>query len=506
MKPDKNSFEIDGKSLTVERFIDIVYNGTEVRLTKKAEAAVKKCNNYLRQILESGETVYGINTGFGKLAKVRISDDKLEELQTNLILSHAVGVGEPLSEVETRGVMVLRANCLSQGNSGVRPVVITTLLDMLNKGVHPLIPSRGSVGASGDLAPLAHLALTLIGKGKAKYRGKIYRGGTALKKANITPLVLQPKEGLALINGTQVMTALGLISVAQAKRLAEWADLIGAAGTDAILGSAKIADSGISRLRPHKGQKESAERIRKYLIRSEINLSHRGCGKIQDNYSFRCMPQVHGAVRDAVAHVGKLLTIEANSVTDNPLIFPDKKKVISGGNFHGEPVALALDYLSMGVAELGNISERRTATLIDSSMSNLPAFLAVEGGLNSGFMMLQVTAAALVNESKVLSHPASVDSIPTSANQEDHVSMGVTSALKLKQITKNTAGILAIELLSSIQGIEFRRPLKSSRYIERMIQTVRKDKKIPFVKKDHEFHQYVQKLTELILNEDPPVN
>ncbi|MBD3168090.1 MAG: histidine ammonia-lyase [candidate division Zixibacteria bacterium] len=496
---------INGNSLNIDDFIKVIYDNEQVKLSPEARKNVKKCNDYLNSIVEKGETVYGINTGFGKLAGVRIDDSKLEELQENLLLSHAVGVGEPLSEEETRGVILLRANCLAKGYSGVREQVIDTLIGMLNAGVHPVIPSRGSVGASGDLAPLAHLALVLIGRGKAKYKNRTLNGATALKKAGLKPLKLGPKEGLALINGTQVMTALGLKSIYLASRLVEWADLIGAAGTDGILGSATIAYTGVSDLRPYRGQRETARNISRYLKNSEINLSHRNCGKVQDNYSFRCMPQVHGAVRNAVDYALNTLTVEANSVTDNPLIFAGSDKVISAGNFHGEPVALVLDYLSMAVAELGNISERRVAALLDPNLSGLPPFLALESGLNSGFMIFQVTAAALVSENKVLAHPSSVDSIPTSANQEDHVSMGTTSALKLGNILINTSRVLAIEMLSAAQAIDFRRPMKSSNYIEWMVSRVREELNIPFIKHDQEFTNVIDEVSDYILETSPEI-
>lgn len=473
---------IDGDNLTLEDVEAVALRGARVRIHPRAVSKTKKCREYVEKIVDAGETVYGINTGFGSLCRKRISKTDTEKLQENLILSHALSVGPVFSEEEVRAIMLLRANVLAKGFSGVRLQVVQTLVDMINKGVHPMIPEKGSVGASGDLAPLAFMSLPLMGKGWVFYEGRLTEGKRAFKKAGISPLKLSSKEGLALINGTCVMTALGVLCLLKAERLAELADMAGALSLEAALCTPAAFDPNVQKARKHKGQKISAENLVRLTRASQIREFHKACPKVQDPYSFRCMPQVHGAVRDALSYVRSVLEIEVNSATDNPLIFPDQNKVISAGNFHGEPVALALDFLGVGVSELASISERRIASLTNPATSGLPAFLAKEPGLNSGFMMAQIVAASLVSENKGLSHPASVDSIPTSMNQEDHVSMGTIAARKAREIVNNSEDVLAVEFLAACQGIDFRSPLKPGSGTGRIYQKIRS--RIPPVTKD----------------------
>jgi histidine ammonia-lyase len=452
--------QIDGENLRLEDVEEVALKGAKVKIATKAIAKIKKCRKYVEEVIGCGETVYGINTGVGKLCRVKIKPDEIEKLQRNLILSHAVSFGPIFSQEEVRAIMLLRANVLAKGNSGVRVKMIQTLVDMLNKGVHPMIPEKGSVGASGDLAPLAFIGLVMIGEGWAFYKGKLYSGKEALKKAGIKPLKLLAKEGLAMINGTQVMTAVGALALLRAERLVGLADMSGAMSAEAALCTPVAFDEKIQKVRKFKGQAQSAKNLRNLMKNSQIREFHKACPKVQDPYSFRCMPQVHGAVRDSIRHVRGVLETEINSATDNPLIFPDQGQVISGGNFHGEPVALAMDLLGIALSDLANMSERRTAALMDPDMSDLPPFLAAEPGVNSGFGTMQIAAAALVSENKVLAHPASVDTVPTSINQEDHVSMGTIAARKAREIADNTESVLAIEFLSACQGIDFRSPLK----------------------------------------------
>jgi len=412
------------------------------------------------RVVASGETVYGVTTGFGDLADVRISPEQTATLQRNLVRSHAAGVGEPLPEEVVRAMLVLRVNALAVGLSGVRPELADLLVAMLNAGVHPHIPSRGSVGASGDLAPLAHLALVVIGEGEAMVGGSRLAGSEALAAAGLEPMELGAKEGLALLNGTQLMAALGALAAADARRLVITADVVGAMSLEAMLGTASAFDEALIGARPHPGQVASAARLRGLLADSEIGASHRSSPhRLQDPYSLRCMPQVHGAVHDALAPLEGVLAVEMNAATDNPLVFPDGR-VVSGGNFHGEPLALALDQARVALTALATISERRTARLVDARLSGLPAFLAAEPGLESGLMIAQYTAAALVNELKTVAHPASVDTIPTSANQEDHVSMGATSALLLREAVDRVTAVLAIETLCAARGLDLRAPLR----------------------------------------------
>ncbi|MBX9878356.1 MAG: histidine ammonia-lyase [Candidatus Obscuribacterales bacterium] len=446
---------IDGFSLSLEDLEPVADARRPVKLSDAALKQLTDSRATVEKILAGGKPVYGITTGFGKFKDVYIDPADSKVLQKNLILSHAAGVGANLDTRITRVIMLLRANALAKGFSGIRPSVVQLLLDCLNKGVHPLIPEKGSLGASGDLAPLAHLSLLLIGYGKAEYQGKIMDASEALAKAGLQPVELEAKEGLALTNGTQAMAAIGSLTLLQAERLAKMADIIGAMSLEAQLGSAKAFDERIHKARPIPGQLASAANLRRLLKDSGIVESHTDCAMVQDAYSLRCMPQVHGASRQAFAHVRSILEIEINSATDNPLVFGDD--VLSGGNFHGQPLALPFDYMSIALAELANISERRTERLVNSALSNgLPAFLTEFGGLNSGFMIAHYTAAALVSENKPLAHPASVDSIPTSANQEDHVSMGTIGSRKARDILGNTTKVLAIELLCATQGLDFR--------------------------------------------------
>lgn len=451
---------LTGHNLTLEDFYDAVLQGRPVRLTPSAKTRMAKSQGVIRRAAAGNKPVYGVTTGFGKLADQRIPPTDVEQLQVNLVRSHAAGVGEPLTTEETRGLMLLRANVLARGHSGVRPQLVDHLLRLLNRKVHPVIPCRGSVGACGDLAPLAHLALVLLGEGEAMVGGRRVHGRTALAQAGLKPVRLNAKEGLSLVNGTQAMLALGLLAHRRATILVETADVAGAMSLEALKGTPVAFDPRIHRLRPYPGQITVAANLRALLTKSEIRVSHLDCSRVQDAYSLRCMPQVHGAVRDALDYIRRTLLIELNSVTDNPLVFPERDEVLSGGNFHGQPLGLVLDHMAIAITELASIAERRIERLTNPEYGDLPPFLSPDPGLNSGFMLAQVTAAALTSENKVLSHPASVDSIPTSGNREDHVSMGMGSALKLKQVLSNAEHILAIELLCAAQGVEFHRPLK----------------------------------------------
>ncbi len=441
--------------------------GTEpVALADGWRDGVGRALEAVRKRLDAGEALYGINTGFGRLARTRISSPELATLQLYIVRSHAAGVGPPLADATIRLVLVLKAASLARGLSGVRPVVIDRLLQLVNAGIHPLVPSQGSVGASGDLAPLAHLSLALIGEGRVRVAGKECDAAGALAAAGIEPLVLGPKEGLALLNGTQVSTALALEGLFAAEDLLLGSIVTGAMTLDAALGSREPFDARIHAARGHASQADVAAAFRAVLTESEIGRSHEDCDRVQDPYSLRCQPQVAGACLQQLRSAAAVLAVEANCVSDNPLVFGEEGEVLSGGNFHGEPVAFAADNMALAIAEIGALAERRIAMLIDTGLSQLPPFLVEQGGLNSGFMMAQVTAAALASENKSLAHPASVDSMPTSANQEDHVSMSTFAARRLAQMTENTRGIVAIELLAAGQGIDFRRPLRSSEALE----------------------------------------
>jgi histidine ammonia-lyase len=466
--------EIDGRSLTLDQFRAVVFERAPCRLGRAARTRVAAGRRVVEKVLERGDAVYGVNTGFGDLANVRIEPANLGLLQERLVLSHCAGVGEPLPDRAVRGMLLLRANTLARGHSGVRVALIEALLGLLAADALPVIPSRGSAGASGDLAPLAHLALPLLGRGRVRLAGREAPAAEGLAKAGLEPLHLQPKEGLALINGTQAMTALLALAVLEAGRLVKIADLVAALSTDAVRGTDTAFDARLHALRPYPGQQASAANLWGLMQGSAIRESHRENDfRVQDPYSLRCTPQVHGAARDLLEDVARKVALEMNSVTDNPLVFPDEEAILSGGNFHGEPMALAADVLAIGLAELGAMSERRIDKLTNADFSGLPPFLVRDAGLNSGFMLAQVTAAALASENKVLCHPASVDSIPTSADKEDHVSMGMGAALKLHQVLANVRRVLAIELLCAAQGIDLLRPLRSSASLERLHAAVR---------------------------------
>jgi histidine ammonia-lyase len=487
----------------LEQVREVAAERRPVLLSADARAAVNRARAVVDEIVASNKLAYAITTGVGKLSDVRIAGDEIRELQVNLVRSHAVGVGEPLAIAETRAMMLLRANSLAKGCSGVRAIVIDTLCEMLNRGITPFVPSQGSVGASGDLAPLAHLALSLIGEGECvEPTGARVPSGDVLKRAQITPLALEAKESISLINGTQGMLAVGTLALLAAETLVDSADVLGGLCCDALKGTDTAFDERIHKARPHRGQMKSAANLRKMLEGSQIRESHRECGRVQDAYSLRCIPQVHGAVRDTLAHCREVFEIEVNSAVDNPLVFiTDAKKsegdVISGGNFHGEPLAFALDFLGIALSALAGISERRIERLVNPALSEgLPPFLAQGAGLNSGFMMPQVTAAALVSENKVLAHPASVDSITTSGNKEDFVSMGMTAANKLKRIVENTRNVLAIEAMAVAQAIDFLAPLKSSMRGQAAHTAIRAV--CPVVEKDRVMYKDLARLSEMI--------
>lgn len=459
---------LDTAPLALEDVERVARGGdTEVVLGEAARARIEAAREVVDRAVDAGRVVYGLTTGFGALAEVVIPVERITELQKNLIRSHAAGVGEPLPEPEVRAIMLLRANVLALGHSGVRPVVVERILDLLNHRIHPVVPSRGSVGASGDLAPLSHIALALMGEGEVLVEGSRAAASDAMRAAGLEPVELAAKEGLALNNGTQAMTGVGTLALLAAERAVETAEVAGAMSLEAMRGTPDPFDEALQRVRPQPGQITSAARLRALLRGSEIRESHReNDPRVQDAYSLRCMPQVHGAARDALDFVERAVAVEMNAATDNPMVFADTGEILSGGNFHGQPVAIAADVLAIVVAELGAISERRTERLVNPSLSGLPAFLARDGGLHSGLMMAQVTAAALASENKVLAHPASVDSIPTSAGKEDHVSMGATAAHKAARAVANTARVLAIELIAAAEALEFRRPLRSSPALE----------------------------------------
>jgi histidine ammonia-lyase len=499
---------LDGENLTFEQVVAIAYgnaNEPRVVLSEKAKLQVKRSANAVQKLLERGEIAYGITTGFGAFKDKIISLEEVELLQRNIVVSHAVGVGNPFDIPTTRAIMLIRANTLARGFSGIRLETLELLLEFVNKGVHPVIPEKGSLGASGDLAPLAHMSLPLIGEGEAEYNGERLSGREALAEAGLKPVVLAAKEGLALTNGTTIMTAVGLLETWKAIRLANLADIAGCLSLEALNGTMMAFDARIHALRPHPRQMQCAENLRSILSGSEFTREF-DATNVQDAYTLRCMPQVHGACRDAVAYAEWLLKLELNSVTDNPLIFCDENceniDVVSGGNFHGEPLALAFDYMAIALSELGNISERRLMRLTDeaSNAHVLPAFLTEEGGLNSGFMIVQYTAAALCTENKILSHPASVDTIPTSANVEDHVSMGATSALKLRQIAENLEQIIALELFAAAQGIDFRKKRmgadkKLGRKTQPVYDLIRA--KVPFIERDTVMYPHIESVKKI---------
>ncbi len=498
-----NALHINGNDLTLQDVREVATERRAVLLAPDARAAVDLARAVVDEIVAGNKVAYAITTGVGKLSDVRIPGDQIRELQVNLVRSHAVGVGEPLSVAETRAIMLLRANSLAKGHSGVRAVVIDKLCEMLNRGVTPMVPSQGSVGASGDLAPLAHLALALIGEGECfDEKGQRIPSSEALKRAQITPLVLESKETISLINGTQAMLAVGTLALLAAETLVDSADVLGGLSCDALKGTDTAFDERIHKARPHAGQTKTAANLRRMLEGSQIRESHRACGRVQDAYSLRCIPQVHGAVRDTLAHCREIFETEANSAVDNPLVFITNAKnaegdVISGGNFHGEPLAFALDFLAIALSALAGISERRIERLVNPALSEgLPPFLAPGAGLNSGFMMPQVTAASLVSENKVLAHPASVDSITTSGNKEDYVSMGMTAAIKLKRIVENTRNVLAIEAMAVAQALDFLAPLKTSKRGQAAHAAIRSV--CPTMEKDRVMYKDLARISELI--------
>lgn len=456
---------LDGHQLTLRQVSAAAVHNDRVGISPAAIAAMERSRAVVERLAAGDMPVYAVNTGVGLLADVRVPAADLETLQRNVVRSHCAGVGQPLSRAETRAMMLIRANVLAKGYSGIRPLIAQRLCDLLNARVTPVVPSRGSVGASGDLAPLAHMALVLIGEGEAEFEGARMKGADALRRAGIEAVTLASKEGISLLNGTQAMLGIGCLELEQAERLAHAADVICAMTLDGLRGTPRAFDARIHEIRPHPGQIASAANLEKLLRGSEIRASHITCRRVQDAYSLRCAPQVHGAVRDTLAEARRVFEIELNAVTDNPLVIGDE--IISGGNFHGEPLAFALDYLAIAVTALAGISERRIDRLVNPALNEeLPAFLAGHPGLESGFMMIQVTAASLVAENRVLAHPASPGSITTSGNKEDFVSMGMTSALKLREVVKNTRTVLAIEALTAARALDFLAPLKSSAAVE----------------------------------------
>ncbi|HHW02082.1 MAG TPA: histidine ammonia-lyase [Thermoanaerobacterales bacterium] len=492
---------VTGEKLTLQDIIRVAVLREKVQLSPESIQKIEKSRKFVEQVIQKKDIVYGITTGFGKFCNVIISPEDSRTLQLNLIKSHAVGVGEYFHEEIVRAIMLLRINALAKGYSGIRLSILQTLVDMLNEEVTPLVPCQGSLGASGDLVPLAHLVLVMIGEGEAVYKGKVLPGGKAMKMAGINPVTLEAKEGLALINGTQTMSAVGGLALAKAINLSKTADICGALTFEALNGIIDAFDEKVHAVRPHPGQKLCAANIRKLLDGSEF-ITRQGELKVQDAYVLRCMPQVHGAVKDALSHVKNVIEIEINSATDNPLIFSDDGIVISGGNFHGEPVAINMDYMGIAVSELANISERRIERLVNPNLNEgLPAFLIGNGGLNSGLMISQYTAASLVSENKVLAHPASVDSIPSSANQEDHVSMGTIAARKAMKIVENTQNVLAIELLCATQAIDLRRakmgrPKKLGKGTQVVYELVRKQ--VSQIEEDRVLSEDVKTLAKFI--------
>ncbi len=500
---------LDGDSLTLDDLVAIA-EGAPVALSAIARDRVIASRAVVDEFARHDDPTYGINTGFGDFAEVRIPADSLAELQLNLLRSHAAGVGDPLPMAVVRATMALRANVLAKGFSGIRIETLELLIEMLNLGVVPVVPSRGSVGASGDLAPLAHLALVLIGEGEAlvgrglsaspggpdKVRPTVLSGASALNAVGLRPITLEPKEGLALINGTQPSTALLGLAVAGAEQLARAADITAAMSIDGLQGSTRPFDPRIHAARPFAGQRIAAANLAALLEGSGINAAHANCGRVQDAYSMRCAPQVHGAARDAFAYAHRVFDIEANAATDNPMVFADTREIISGGNFHGAPVSVAADLLCLGLAQLATISERRSDRLVNPASSGLPAFLTQHGGLQSGLMMAQVTAAALTSELKTLAHPASVDTIPTSGNREDHVSMSMAAGLKAMRALDLARHIVAIELLCAAQAIDLLKPLQSSEALSRVHQRVRKD--VPPLEHDRPPAPDIASITQLI--------
>ena len=488
--------QLDGNQLTISDVCSVARaRKSEVSLTPESRAAMEQSRALIDRLAAGDAPIYAVNTGVGLLANVRIPREDLDRLQRNVIRSHATGVGEPLSREVVRGMILIRANVLAKGFSGIRPLVADRLCDLLHHGVTPVVPSQGSVGASGDLAPLAHMALVLIGEGEAEFADAILPGAEGLKRAGLEPIELHPKEGISLINGTQAMLAIGCLELEAARVLTESADVIAALTLDALRGTPRAFDRRIQAARPHPGQAASAALLERLFEGSEIRQSHIGCGRVQDAYSLRCIPQVHGAVRDALAESERVFAIEVNSATDNPLVFGDE--ILSGGNFHGEPLAFQLDFLAVALTALAGISERRIDRLVNPALNEgLPPFLAGHAGLESGLMMVQVTAAGLVAENRVLAHPASTGSITTSGNKEDFVSMGMTSALKLERIVRNTRSVLAIEALAAARALDLLAPMKTSPELETMRSRIRAVS--PPIEADRAFYRDIAALSELI--------
>lgn len=492
------SLEIIPGKLSLKQLREVSRQPTQLSLNPDALPDMLTSAEVVAQVIRDGKTVYGINTGFGLLANTCIAEEDLETLQRSIVLSHAAGIGEFMNDATVRLMITLKVNSLSRGYSGIRPSVVNALMQLVNSEVYPCIPKKGSVGASGDLAPLAHMSTVLLGEGEARYKGEVISGQKALEIAGLTPITLAPKEGLALLNGTQASTAFALEGLFAAEDLYAAATVCGAMSVEAALGSRKPFDPRIHRVRGHRSQMDAALGYRHLLGQnSEIGLSHQCCERVQDPYSLRCQPQVMGACLQQIRNSADTLEVEANSVSDNPLVFAEDGDIISGGNFHAEPVAMAADNLALAIAEIGSLSERRMALLIDSGLSKLPPFLVDNGGVNSGFMIAQVTAAALASENKSLAHPASVDSLPTSANQEDHVSMATFAGRRLGDMAENTRGILAVELLASAQGLDFRAPNKSSERIEEAKSMLRE--RVDFYDKDRYFAPDIAKANTLLL-------
>jgi histidine ammonia-lyase len=488
--------ELNGQDLGVQDVWKISL-GEKVGLASAAAKKIKEARAYIEKKISTGDAIYGVNTGFGAFSSVRISDADIEKLQFNLIRSHSTGVGDPFTKEQTRAIMALRANALATGHSGVRIEVVEKILEFLNQDVIPVIPQQGSVGASGDLAPLSHLALALIGEGEVWQGEEIAETSKVLSQKKLKPLVLKAKEGLSLINGCQVMTAVGLLTTYECQRMAKLMDVAGAMTLEAMQGSRKAFDPLIPATRKHPGEAKTASNLLKILGKtSSIADAHANCNRVQDAYSLRCMPAVHGAAKDAITRTLETLEIEANSSTDNPLVFPAEDKILSCGNFHGEPVAFVLDYLGIAMSAMSSISECRIEKLINPAMSGLPAFLAKDGGLNSGMMIVQVAAASLVSENKILSHPASVDSIPTSADKEDHVSMGTIAARKLTSIVRNAENILAMEFLCAAQALDFLKPLQPAAGVKAAYDEIRSQ--VSFAAEDRVFAKDIEKIRNLI--------
>lgn len=503
-----NEIIIDGENLTFEQVVEVAYgkpNAPKISLAESAKVKVVRASEAVKKLLERGEIAYGITTGFGALKDKIIPLGEVETLQRNIVISHAVGVGKPFDVPTTRAIMLIRANTLARGFSGIRLETLELLLEFLNRGIHPVVPEKGSLGASGDLAPLAHIACVLIGEGEAEFDGEILAAKDALAKANLEPVVLKAKEGLALTNGTTIMTAVGVVQTHRAQKLADIAEVASCLSLEALNGTDAAFDARIHALRPHPRQIKCAENLRNLLKDSEFVRAH-DPKNIQDAYTLRCIPQVYGAVRDAIDYVEWVMCNELNAVTDNPLIFfteAGEPEIVSGGNFHGEPLALAMDYLAIALTEIGNMSERRIMRLVDADSNGhiLPAFLTANSGLNSGFMVVQYTAAALASENKVLAHPASADTIPSSANVEDHVSMGVTSALKLRDVATNIETILALELFCAAQGVDFRKKIigaeknlgKGTQKIYNLIRS-----SVPFIEKDEYLKNHIEEMIKIV--------